>query len=392
MNKIAILGIGNCGSQIANLAEQKYPELFEFIYMNSSESDLSMVKSENSLKIKIGDPKKVEGSGKNRDKMKDFLKNEIVGILMEDRLKEIMTTCKYCFICSSTAGGTGSGSAPIMMEFLRSVYPACHFILVGVLPKYQASMLELGNTMEYLKEIYGVLDTDTRITYMIYDNDTVSDLPSTSGLSKVNECIVEDIRVLTGIDCFPTPFDSIDDADMESMITTPGRLLVARIPSDPKDASILSEKNMEDNDLGSEIVRAIKRSHHTEIDRDRSIPRRGVITYLTPQVNSLYNSEMQKLDEFLGTPVERFEHNAINDGKENMNFIYVIASGLSPINDRSAKIKQRIEELQQALPKQGQYALTEEDVSTLGLRHQIDDSARKANAVVPEDIFKKFGK
>ena len=41
--KVAIIGVGNCGGQIAYLAEKKYPELFDTVYINTSLSDLSMV-------------------------------------------------------------------------------------------------------------------------------------------------------------------------------------------------------------------------------------------------------------------------------------------------------------------------------------------------------------
>ena len=75
--KVAIIGVGNCGSQVANLAEKKYGTLFDCIYINTSETDLSMVLTDNDdLKFKIGNKDEVEGSGKNRSKMKKYLKDE----------------------------------------------------------------------------------------------------------------------------------------------------------------------------------------------------------------------------------------------------------------------------------------------------------------------------
>ena len=71
MKNIAIIGVGNCGSQIANLAHEKYDEIFDTVYINTSDSDLSMVTDKNGLKFKIGGNGEVEGSGKNRTKMKE---------------------------------------------------------------------------------------------------------------------------------------------------------------------------------------------------------------------------------------------------------------------------------------------------------------------------------
>ena len=74
MKKIVIVGLGNAGSQVANKAAKTYPDLWDCIYVNSSEADLAMVDSDEALKFKIGDRDQIEGSGKNRAKMKEDLK------------------------------------------------------------------------------------------------------------------------------------------------------------------------------------------------------------------------------------------------------------------------------------------------------------------------------
>ena len=80
--KFAIIGIGNCGNQVAYLAEKKYGTLFESIYINTSSSDLSQIQPSNeNLVFKIGDEDEVEGSGKNRSKMKEYLRSDIKNIL-----------------------------------------------------------------------------------------------------------------------------------------------------------------------------------------------------------------------------------------------------------------------------------------------------------------------
>lgn len=386
--KIAIIGVGNCGSQVALLAEKKYSELFDCIYINTSESDLAMVKSADALKFKIGKKDEVEGSGKNRTKMKEYLMADINRILTDTNLQDMIIDKKYVFIVSSAAGGTGSGAAPVLMEILRQMFPDTNFILITVLPQISSSLMEQGNALEFLTELYDVLGDST--TYMVYDNENTADLPPTKALEVINENIVEDLRILTGVDNYATPYESIDEADMESIITTPGRLLVVRLNNK------LTEKTMEDNNLDEMIIKSIKQSAHAETDRNKKVVRWGIITYFTDAVNKLYTSNLDKLIEFIGTPIERFNHNAINPNQESQNFLYVIASGLSPINDRVSKITDRINELKNALAsdESSKYILSGEGASydVMEARRKADKRANAPEEVNPTDIFKKFMK
>lgn len=338
---IMIVGVGNCGSQVANLAEKKYGHLFETAYINTSDADLSMVTTESPFKFRIGERSDFEGSGKNRTKMKSYLKAHIMDILRNEDFVKTAAGCKYCFIVTSTAGGTGSGAAPLLMQVLDNHLPDTNMILVCVLPQINASLMEQGNTLEFMHELYEIVGE--RATYMMYDNESASDLPPTQALEKVNINIVEDIMVLSGAKNFATPYESIDEADMESIITTPGRLLVTRLEK------AVTTKDLEDSNLGDVVIKAIKQSSHCETDRNKRVLRWGIITYLTDSCNKVYDPTLEKLQEFIGTPVERFNHNAINPGNEDMNFIYLIASGLSPINDRIQRVTNRIDELKAAL-------------------------------------------
>lgn len=382
--KVAIIGLGNCGSQVAYLAERKYGDLFDSVYINSSDADLSMV-GDSRLKFKLGE-EDVEGSGKNRSVMKQYLKEGIGKILGNETFQETIADKQYVFIVSSAAGGTGSGAAPVMMSIMKEMFIDVNFILVAVLPQQQASLMEIGNAREYCDELYRNLAETS--TYMIYDNDTASDLSATQSLTTVNEAIVEDIRVLTGVDNYPTPYESIDEADMESILTTPGRLIVARVTKG------LTEKIMEDAQIDDILIKAIKLSRHAETNRDKKHVRCGVITFFTEEVNRLYGSSLEKLFDFIGTPIERFNHNAVNPGAENMNFIYLIAAGLSPITDRIRKMDDRAEALQRALAnsKAGEYVASEElpTYSVMGERRKQARRQGKDDDINLNDIFSKF--
>jgi hypothetical protein len=272
---------------------------------------------------------------------------------------------------------------------MRQLFPDTNFILIVILPQLGASLMEQGNALEFCQELYDVLMANST-TYMVYDNESTATLPPTKSLEVVNENIVEDLRVLSGVDNYPTPYESIDEADMESIITTPGRLIVARINKG------LTEKSMEDNNLDDIIIKGIKNSCHAETDRNKRVLRWGIITFFTDAVNRLYVPNLEKLGDFIGTPVERFNHNAINDKSESLNFLYMIASGLSPINDRVSRITDRIEELKNALAndESSRYILSGEGASydVMEARKKADKKARQVDGVDTNAIFKKFMK
>ena len=386
MDKVVCCGIGNAGGQVSALAQKKYPELFTSIFINTSEADLSQVNVDTDLKFKIGERDIIEGSAKNRARMKEYLKEDLEKLLMDEKFQSAIVDSKYCFIISSTAGGTGSGAAPVLLEILSKWMPKTKFILVAILPRIEASLMEQGNSLEYLNELYEVIGDD--VTYMIYDNESTADLSPTQSLQEVNKNIVEDLRVLTGVDNYSTPYESIDAADLESILTTKGRLLVARVKKD------LSEKNIEDNSIDDMIIKAIKQSSNAETDRDKKVERWGIITYLTESANEVFKSNFERLSNFVGTPLERFNHNAINPGKDNTNFLYFIASGMAPINDRTQKVIDRIEELKnaQANSDSMKFILSGEGASYNDImeRRKEDERSRATQDFDPDSIFDKF--
>ena len=79
-----------------------------------------------------------------------------------------------------------------------------------------------------------------------------------------------------------------------------------------------------------------------------------------------------------------------------MNFLYMIASGLSPVNDRVQKITDRIDELKNALAKDDttKYILSGEGASynVMEERRKADKRQRQPEQVNANDIFSKFMK
>lgn len=373
MLKTGIIGIGNAGSQVAALCKERLQ--IEALAINSSERDLQTLPA-NLNKILIGDSK---GAGKERLEAKNFLKDSIMNIIKNDKLTEVFDN-EVVFIASSTGGGTGSGTSILFANIISEVYPKTKVIIIGILPTLKEALSTQLNTIEYLKELY---ETMNDATYMLYDNDKLAKLPSPQMMEKINNVIVDDISVIMGTYQLPTKFSSIDEKDMSNILSTKGRITIVSL----KD---IKEKDIDETSLEDLIIEQFKINAHCEIQRDKIVNRTGVITNLSDRLNDKFDSHIPKVQEFIGSPVEEFEHIVINSDRHMTNNIFVICSGLTAINDRIRKINDRIDEIEEAQKQQEEdnelNGVDFESLSKKITRKQVDEDGN----VDIKSIFDKY--
>ena len=124
--QFGIIGIGACGSNIANLFENKnYPT----VYVNSSMEDLNSIKGIHKLHISGA-----EGAAKDRKRVLQ-LAMESFGDIMQ-KVENIITQ-KYVVVIFSAGGGTGSGLSIPILKYLTQIGKIC--IPVMVLPDGRSS-------------------------------------------------------------------------------------------------------------------------------------------------------------------------------------------------------------------------------------------------------------
>lgn len=329
MLSVGIIGIGNAGSQVAELATKKQ---IDAVVINSSENDLSTI-SNNIIKFPLGD---LRGAGKNRTEAKKFLKDAIKKILNEENFIEFMDDKDVIFVISSTGGGTGSGISPILTQILKKSFPESYIIMIGILPTIDEAYSTQINTIDYLQELYKKVEDPT---YMLYDNDKFKSLPSHIIMTEVNRRIVDDIIILRGTYNYTTKYSSIDEKDMSMILSTTGRIVVASYLS-------IKEKNIDSVSIDKQIEYLLKDGAHAELQLDRVIKRSGVIANISESMAKSFDDHLTELQEFIGAPVEEFSHVSINEEKNMPNNIFFIGAGLSPINDRIEKINERIAEIE----------------------------------------------
>ena len=380
MLRVGIIGLGNTGNQVASLGAERLK--IPAIAINSSEKDLDSVPNtivKKLIKNKTGDS---TGAGKDRTLAKKYLKDSVNGLLMDTDIQEILSKLDVIFVVSSTGGGTGSGTAPIMAQLISSQYVDAKCILVGVLPVNSEALSAHVNTLQYLDELYRVLQNQT---YMLYDNDKLSGLPSPQLLRKVNEEIISDIDVLRCTYNTKTQYDSIDDRDMTRLISFGGRIMVSRLEG-------FQEKDCDNQTIEDMIISNIKRNCHVESQRDHKVMATGIITNLSESLTSDFDNNIPSVREFVGVPVHSFSHITVNEDRKMPNNVFFIATGLTPINDRINKISDRVDEIEEK-QKIMEEANALSDVDLKKLSESVEDEEKEVQTedFNINDVFGRFG-
>ena len=382
MLNVGVIGLGNTGNQIASLAYEQLK--IPVMAVNSSEKDLETINNNIPKKLITDADGESKGAGKNRQLAKKYLKDSIMTFLSSEDVQDFVGDLDVLFIVSSTGGGTGSGTSLIMSSIIASMFVDVHVITIGVLPVMNEALSAHVNTLEYLNELYSTLDGQT---YMLYDNDKYSGIPSYKMMNLVNEEVVKDIDVLRCTYNYTTKYDSIDEEDMRRLISFPGRILVARLED-------IKERDLDKDSIEDLLIKKIKSNAHTEIQRDQKVIATGIIANLSEAVFSEFDNHIEKVRDFIGDPDHDFNHLYVNEERKMPNNVFLIIGGLSVINDRIAKISDRIEEIEQKQKtREEENSLNDLGVSELSQKVSSKDKSKKTSAsnVDIAGIFSKFG-
>lgn len=119
--QFGILGLGQCGGNIATLFEQKQ---YSTVYLNTSQEDLNAIKGVHKIHIEGAD-----GAAKDRRKVLQLATESFHNII--EKINSILTQ-KYILVLFSSSGGTGSGLSTPILRYFSQTGKVC--IPVVVLP------------------------------------------------------------------------------------------------------------------------------------------------------------------------------------------------------------------------------------------------------------------
>lgn len=214
MIKNLIIGVGGCASNIVKVAaNSKYLDDVDMYAIDSvlSSIDVSMMNKVTVIPI-ISDEK--NGSGRNRERgkaMYEFHENQGV---FKDMYNHAENSKSPVIVITSAAGGTGSGSAVPVCKAL--MHRGIQVIPIIVCPNKEDPTAFHLNTNDLFVEL-GEIGVET---YAIFEN-----RKGDADYDPINQEVVNLIEIIFGKRYDKTDLDSIDDSDLDVILSTPGRFM-----------------------------------------------------------------------------------------------------------------------------------------------------------------------
>jgi len=334
--KIGFIGIGQCGSNIAEIAELYG---YRTAICNTSPEDLdsiTLIKN----KVLLGSN---GGAGKDRRMAKQDAKENYEKIV--NLIKEKFNGINMIYFVFSAGGGTGSGMSPMMLDVVRRLVPEKNFGCVTVLPDKRESIVSQMNALECLKEIIRL-----ELPCFIADNQKLIDKTIRSRkdlFDKMNNYIIDCFNLIFNTNRKPSKYGNLDQQDIVRLLSTPGATIITTTGIGKQ------EKTEKGFSFGKKLMKSWDNSYFAEIEYGKKLPTFGFIYELEESTTKLV--EYSEIEKELGKSLETFEgYYEPNDGNE---LITSILAGLSyPI--------ERINEISELI-KNGRQEEKEEDYNDL---------------------------
>lgn len=212
--QFGILGLGQCGGNIATLFEQKQ---YTTIYLNTSNEDLNAIKGIHKIHIDGAD-----GAAKDRKKVLQLATESFQSVI--EKINSILTQ-KYILVIFSSSGGTGSGLSTPILRYLSQIGKVC--IPVVVLPDEAVESAKACenayNACAELMSIQGLGST------FLLDN-------SNDDKFCINHKFVNEFDAFINIK-HSSIYGNIDMAERKQILTCPGIAVIGKLSKSKSTAS-----------------------------------------------------------------------------------------------------------------------------------------------------------
>ena len=204
--QFGILGLGQCGGNIATLFEQKQ---YTTVYLNTSKEDLNAIKGVHKIHIDGAD-----GAAKDRRKVLQLATESFQNII--EKINSILTQ-KYILVLFSSSGGTGSGLSTPILRYLSQIGKVC--IPVVVLPNENIeSAKACENAYNACVELMSIQGLGT--TFLL-DN-------SNDDKFAINQKFVNEFDVFINIKN-SSVYGNIDMAERKQILSCPGVAVIGKL-------------------------------------------------------------------------------------------------------------------------------------------------------------------
>ena len=321
--KIGFIGLGQCGSNIAEIAE-----LYSYrtAVCNTSPEDLEAIELIKN-KVLLGSN---GGAGKDRRLAKKDAKENYTKVV--NLINEKFQGIEMVYFIFSAGGGTGSGMSPMMIDVVRRLIPKKKFGCITILPTKEESPVAQINALECLKEI-----TRLEIPSFIVDNEKMlssGKFTSRKDLfDKVNDYIINCFNLILNTNRIPSKYGNLDQQDIIKLLSTPGCSVIA--------TADISEKERKANgfSFGKKVMASWDSSYFAPLEYDKNIVRTGYIYEIKDDTSNIVN--YKEIEREAGKPIETFE--GYYSSKDSDETVISIITGLSYPVKRINEIKKIIE-------------------------------------------------
>lgn len=325
--KVGVIGMGNCGGQMADLASGAG---FDAIAINASKDDMDTLVNKVECFL-IGDGL---GTGKSRDTAKEFM-DEHSNIYKDERLIQFVTSHDVIMVTTSIGGGFGSGSSISIVDVLSRIYPEKLIIPTGVMPFSAEGYTAQNHSVEWIQELESM-----EVPYILYDNDKYTGSSEEAACDIVNNNFVDDLCVIRGDYIYDTKTGGIDPRDLMTTLSTPGRLVLG---------SIL---NIDDDDLvDKSLIKTIQkhitiRTAHADLVDDKQILASATMYHLPEEFDAYKGNVRADLQEIYGEHISDYSNfSNMTEGEDTVPSIAIILAGLTQPQTRIGKLVKRRDKL-----------------------------------------------
>lgn len=312
---VKLIGIGAAGNKAAITAvENKIMKVTNTMLINSTLKDIPAdYQSKEGAVIRQYDGA-YGGCGKERERSYDLAEQNLMSdTLGLDKFLDVgqETQAELVILVSSTEGGTGSGSTPLIASYIRNVLglPVNVFGLAG----FEDDVRGMRNTVDFFKEM--------EPTFGIQCIKNAKFLRECNGNKikaekKANEEFCKKISVLMGLQIRDSEHN-IDPTDLLKIAQEPGYMIIETCVFDEKIKNAEQFKQM--------VIDTLDSSKALDVDNE-ALSRLGVIMNIRPE-HTDYIDYYDVIMERYGRPYEKFEH--IQHEVETMpEFISLIMEGM----------------------------------------------------------------
>lgn len=322
----AFIGIGQGGTSLADLASSKQ---FPALSINYSKKDLDSCRHiPPKMQLHLYG---TEGVGKNRSYAKELFSTNYEKTITFIKQHLEQPSIDIIFVIYSTAGGTGSGIAPMIIDLINMEMTDKAIVACPILPDLEECLTSQLNALDCLHETLKVKGA----SYLFIDNQSISSkhLHKTDKYKQINSKVLNQLIFLLECTSKESLISNLDRKDLKALFSTDGVVNIG-------DLHLTNPKELTMEWIKEGMIKSLKTSLFSA-DYGNNLSKIGMV------VNG--NADLFKktdLMEFVASfkykPTDIFE--GYYEGK--CQRIAMILTGLSPELLRVAQIKEVVESQQ----------------------------------------------